>query len=287
MKYRVDEEMTLMAFLMKKQYKRNTVKNLLKYENVMVDGQIQTYYAYLLKQGQVIEVSKKKEETPLPILYEDKNIVVINKPCGLLSEGTDKEKEKTAFFIMKEYLKKKNEKIYLVHRLDQYTSGILMFVKNKSLYDQLTASWNTVVKERGYVAIVEGTMKNKKGTIRNYLSESKSQEVYISNKKEGKLAVTHYKQIKTNKKYSLLEIQLETGRKNQIRVHLSSLHHPIVGDKKYGSKVNPISRLALHHHRFSFVDPITHRSYQFTCATPLEFEQLFEIKKKSKTSYKK
>lgn len=286
MKYIVEQDMSLMDFLISKQYKRNTIKNLLKYKSIVVDGQIQTYYAYPLKKGQEIEI-KKKEEAPLPILYEDKDIVVINKPCGLLSEETNNEKEKTAFFIMKKYLQKKNEKIYLVHRLDQYTSGILMFVKNKKLYEALISSWNEWVKERGYIAVVEGMMKDKKGTIRNYLHESKTQEVYISNKKDGKLAITHYKQIKTNKRYSMLEIKLETGRKNQIRVHLSSLHHPIIGDKKYGAKANPISRLALHHHRFAFVHPLTHQSYQFTCQTPQEFDRLFVSKKKSMTSYKK
>lgn len=287
MKYYVDKDIGLMDFLLFKQYKRNTIKNLLRYENIMVNGQVQTHYAYPLKQGQVVEILKKKEVTPLPIIYEDKDIIVINKPCGLLSEETDHEKEKTAFHIMKQYLQKKNEKIYLVHRLDQYTSGILMFVKNKKLYEILTSSWNEYVQERGYIAIVEGIMKEKKGTIRNYLNESKTQEVYISSKKEGKLAITHYKQIKTNKRYSMLEVKLETGRKNQIRVHLSSLHHPIIGDKKYGSRVDPISRLALHHHRFTFIHPLTHQKYQLTCQTPDEFNRLFIPKKKSKTSYKK
>ena len=287
MKYTVEKECTITEFLLEKQYKRNTIKNLLKFENIMIDNQVQTHYAYPLKKGQTIEIGKKKEETPLPIIYEDEDIVVVNKPCGLLTEATANEREKTAFYLMKEYLKKKNEKIYLVHRLDQYTSGILMFVKNKKLYDVLTSSWNESVTERGYVAIVEGMMKNKNGTIRNYLAESKSQEVYISSKQDGKLAITHYRTIVTNKKFSMLEVNLETGRKNQIRVHLASLKHPIVGDKKYGSKVNPIRRLALHHHRFAFVHPLTKKQYQFTCKTPNEFEELFQNKKKSSTSYKK
>lgn len=286
MKYRVEKECTITEFLLEKHYKKNTIKNLLKFENILINNEIQTHYAFALKKDDIVEVGKKREETPLPILYEDEDIIVVNKPCGLLTEATANEKEKTAFFLMKEYLKKKNEKIYLVHRLDQYTSGILMFVKNKKLYDVLTSSWNECVNERGYVAIVEGMMKNRSGTIRNYLAESKSQEVYISSKKDGKLAITHYRQIMTNKKYSMLEVQLETGRKNQIRVHLSSLHHPIVGDKKYGSTTHPLKRLGLHHHCFAFVHPITKKQYQFTCKTPNEFEELFQKKKKSSTSYK-
>lgn len=285
MKFIVEKESTLMDYLLEKQYKRNTIKQWLKFENIMVDQIVQTYYAYPLKKGQVIEIDKKKNDAPLPILYEDHDIIVINKPCGLLSEATQNEKEKTAFYIMKEYLKKKNEKIYLVHRLDQYTSGILMFVKKKALYDYLTTHWNECVKERGYVAVVEGQLKNKKGTIRNYLAESKGQEVYISHKADGKLAITHYAQLMTNKKYSLVEVHLETGRKNQIRVHLASLHHPIVGDKKYGATSNPIKRLGLHHHRFAFVHPFEKRKYEFSCLTPLEFENL--IKKKSSDFYKR
>lgn len=280
MKYKVEQEIALMDFLLSKQYKRNTIKKLLKYENVLVDNQVQKHYAYILKPYQTVEIIKKKELAPLQIIYEDKDIVVINKPCGLLTEQTNNEKEKTAYFLMKEYLKKKNEKIYLVHRLDQYTSGILMFVKNKNLYSVLTSKWNEIVKERGYIAIIDGVMKQRNGTIKNYLNESKSQEVYISNKKEGKLAITHYRTIKTNKRYSMLEVQLETGRKNQIRVHLASLHHPIIGDSKYGSKVNPIKRLGLHHHRFSFINPLNNKEYQFTCRSPEEFDQLFQNKKR-------
>ena len=281
MKYIVDKESLLIDFLLEKQYKRNTIKNLLKFENITVDNAIQTYHAYPLKIGQIVEINKKKDVSPLPIIYEDDDLIVVNKPCGLLTEATLNEKEKTAFFLMKEYLKKKNQKIYLVHRLDQYTSGILMFVKDKKLYDALTNSWNEVVNERGYVAIVEGVPKSKRGTIKNYLAESKSQEVYISNKNEGKLAITHYREIMSNRRYSMLEVNLETGRKNQIRVHLSSLHHPIAGDKKYGSTSNPIKRLALHHHRFAFVHPLNKREYKFTCKTPKEFEELFIKKKKS------
>jgi 23S rRNA pseudouridine1911/1915/1917 synthase len=279
MKLNVDKDITLMDFLLEKQYKRNTIKTLLRYENIFVNGKVETYYAFQLSKGDVVEIEKKKDTAPLEIIYEDKDILVINKPCGLLTEATNKEKEKTAYYIMKEYVNKKKEKLFLVHRLDQYTSGILMFVKNKNLYDALTSTWNEDVKERGYIAIVEGNMKQKNGTIKNYLSESKTQEVYISSKKEGKLAITHYRTIKSNRRYSMLEVHLDTGRKNQIRVHLSSLHHPIAGDKKYGSTSNPIKRLALHHHRFAFVNPLTKRRYELTCKTPEEFDQLFIRKK--------
>lgn len=201
---------------------------------------------------------------------------MIDKPCGLLSEQTQKESQKTAYYMVKQYLNKKKENIFLVHRLDQYTSGILMFVKNKKIYDLLTHDWNHYVKTRGYIAIIEGSMKNSKGTIENYLAESKSQNVYITSKDKGKKAITHYKQIKTYKQYSMLEVYLDTGRKNQIRVHLSSLHHPIVGDDKYGAKSNPLKRLGLHAHEFMFIHPITHKEMRFVSKTPESFNKLFK-----------
>ncbi len=275
--YKVDKEVQLMNFLLEKtNKKRNDIKNLLKYENIYVDGQVQTHYAYQLQVGQTVEIKKQvKNKMELEILYEDKDMIVVNKPCGLLTEHTDKESQKTAYMIVKNYLNSKNEKIFLVHRLDQYTSGVLMFVKNKKLYDMLTHDWNKYAKVRGYIAVVEGMMSKPKGTIENYLAESKTQNVYITSKELGKKAITHYKQIKTNKKYSMIAVRLDTGRKNQIRVHMSSLHHPIVGDDKYGAKTNPLRRLGLHANEFVLLHPITLNEMKFTAHTPECFEKLF------------
>lgn len=277
MKYKVEIAMPLMQFLIHKtSQKRNEIKNLLKYKKISVDGHIETHYAYDLQVGQTVEILSKKNDIPFDILYEDKEIIVIDKPCGLLSEQTAKESQKTAYSFVKQYLAHKRESVFLVHRLDQYTSGVLMFVKKKKLYDMLTQNWNDYVKTRGYIAIVEGQMKKPKGTIENYLAESKTQNVYITTKEQGKKAITHYKQIKTNKQYSMLEVYLDTGRKNQIRVHLSSLHHPIVGDSKYGSQSNPLKRLGLHAHEFMFVHPLTHKEMRFVSQTPKSFEKLFK-----------
>lgn len=277
MKYVVQENISLMEFLLKEtSKKRNDIKILLKYKNVYVDGHIETYYAYNLQIGQVVEIQTKRNETSLDIIYEDKEIIVINKPCGLLSEKAGHEDQKTAYYMVKQYLSHKKENVYLVHRLDQYTSGVLMFVKTKKLYDLLTHDWNRYVKIRGYIAIVEGQMKRTKGTIENYLAESKTQIVYITSRDKGKKAITHYKQIKANKKYTMLEIHLETGRKNQIRVHLSSIKHPIIGDKKYGSRSNPIQRLGLHAHEFMFIHPMTHKEMRFVSKTPESFDKLFK-----------
>ncbi len=275
MHYIVDKEMPLMAFLIEKTHKKkNDIKNLLKYKNVKVDGITITHVSYLLKMGQIVEIDTSKNTLPFDILYEDKDIIVIDKPCGLLSEETNKEKQKTAYYIVKNYLKSKHETLYLVHRLDQYTSGVLMFVKNKELYQLLTNNWNQYVTTRGYIAIVEGHLSKKQGTIMNKLSEGKNQTVYISH--NGKTAITHYKVIQENKKYSLLEIYLETGRKNQIRVHMSSINHPIIGDQKYHAQTNPIKRLGLHAHEFSFIHPLTKRKMTFASPIPESFENLMK-----------
>ena len=277
MRYVVKDEQILIDFLLQMtQKKRNHVKRLLKNKNVTVDGHIETYHAYSLKEGQVVEVSIQKQSLPFDILYEDRDMIVINKPCGLLSERTQKEKRKTAYQIVKDYLQRKHEHIYLVHRLDQYTSGVLMFVKSKTLYDILTHDWNYYVKVRGYQAIIEGRLKKEKGTIQNYLLESSSQVVYVSDTKRGKKAITHYEQLRTTGRYSLIRVRLDTGRKNQIRVHFSSIHHPIIGDKKYGAKTDPLKRLGLHANELVIVHPITHKEMKFVCDMPESFYKLLK-----------
>lgn len=277
MDYKVERPQPLMDFLLEKtKKKRNDIKNLLKYQNVSVDGHVETYFAYALQTGQIVSIGDMKKPTSFDILYEDKDMIVIDKPCGLLTEQTMSEKNKTAYAMVKQYLSRQKENIYLVHRLDQYTSGVLMFVKNKKLYDELTHHWNDYVKVRGYIAIVEGRMKKKQDTIINYLAESKSQNVYITSKDKGKKAITHYRVIKSSPKYSMLEVTLDTGRKNQIRVHLSSLHHPIIGDHKYGATTNPIKRLGLHAHVLEIIHPFTKREMRFVSKTPEIFDKLFK-----------
>lgn len=284
MKYDVNETTTLFDFLTTKTHKkRKDIKNLLKFKQVQVNGQIQTHYAYTLQPGDTVNIESSIETLPFPIVYEDKELIVIDKPCGLLTEKTQRESERTAYQIVKEYLLKKKESIYLVHRLDQYTSGLLMFVKNEKLYQALTHHWNEYVKVRGYIAIVEGHMKQNQGTIMNYLAESKTQQVYITSRDKGKKAITHYRVIKTQGNYTMVELRLDTGRKNQIRVHMASLKHPIIGDSKYGAKTNPIQRLALHAHEFMFIHPFTHREIRVTSKTPVSFDKLMTSSKKRLT----
>lgn len=269
MKYTVKQDSQLLEFLVQ-HYSRKNAKNYLKYKQVLVNNEVVTKFDHPLKQNDIVAISQQKDNNSLDIIYEDDEIIVINKPAGLLSMSDGKEKEKTAYHLVSEYVKKKNRnnKVFIVHRLDQDTSGVLMFSKSEKLKHDLQENWNDIVETRGYIALVEGHLKKKHGTIKNYLAESKTQKVYIGNSSNGKLAITHYRVIKETKYNSLVEIFLDTGRKNQIRVHMESLGHSIVGDKKYGARTNSIKRLGLHANVFEFEHPYTKQKMKFVAKTP-------------------
>lgn len=214
----------------------------------------------------------------LKIIYEDKELLVINKEPKLLTISNNKEKERTLYFEASQYVKKQNpkNKIFVVHRLDKDTSGIVIFAKNQDLKYKLQNNWNKLVKEREYIAVVEGILKGK-GKIKNYLVETKTLEVYSTNNSHiGKLAITNYEHLDNNKKYSLIKINILTGRKNQIRVHMQDLNHPIIGDKKYHAKSNPIGRLGLHASKLVLLHPITKKEYVFTSSIPKQFTELIK-----------
>lgn len=274
--YQIKEDIELMGFLLN-HYNKKSVKNLLKYKQVKVNGKNVSQFNYQLKLGDIVSVDKNnKDKLSFEILYEDDELVVINKPAGLLSISGGHEKEKTAYHLVGEYLRTKDKraKVFVVHRLDKDTSGVLMFAKNEKIKNLLQKNWNQIVYKRGYLAIVEGKLKKKTGIIKNYLDESKTQMVYITNK-GGKLAITNYQVLKESKFYSLVEVFLDTGRKNQIRVHMQSLGHSIIGDKKYGASTNPIKRMGLHSHLFGFVHPITKKKMEFEAKEPQEFKKIF------------
>ncbi|MBO6047187.1 MAG: RluA family pseudouridine synthase [Erysipelotrichaceae bacterium] len=279
--YQINEPTTLLVYLVDHCHKkRNDAKNLLKYKQVNVNGDTITRYDYELKPGDILTIGEKqKNPLPFPILFENEDIIVIDKPCGLVAEQTRSNKDRTAYAIVKDYLKKKGDDIYLVHRLDQYTSGVMMFVKNKKLYYELTHNWNDYVVTRGYKAIVEGKLSSDKGTIDNYLEENKGQKVYVGSPKRGKRAITHYQVEKVKGHYSLLDVHLDTGRKNQIRVHMAHIHHPIIGDQKYGGTTNPIKRLGLHAYEFAFRHPFTKQVMSFKSDMPFEMKRLMGIKR--------
>lgn len=213
----------------------------------------------------------------MDIIYEDKELLVVNKPAKKLTIATQKQELNTLYHEAREYIKKQNpkNKIFIVHRLDKDTSGVVLFAKSEKLKKLLQDNWNSY--DRGYFAIVEGVLKGS-DTLKSYLKESKTLDVYSTkDKKGGSLAITNYKSLQTNKSYSLLDVDIKTGKKNQIRVQLSDINHPIVGDKKYHSKTNPLNRLGLHAYKLIITHPITNKKLVFIAKTPLVFKNMFDI----------
>lgn len=213
----------------------------------------------------------------LDIIYEDKEIIVVNKPTHLLTIGTEDEKFNTLYYKVSEYVKKKHKsnKIFIVHRLDKDTSGIVLFAKTQEIKDALQDDWNNLCKTREYTAVVEGKVE-KSGRIEQYLKETKTLLTYVSKNKDGKLAITNYEPIKTSKAYSVVKINIETGRKNQIRVAMNSINHPIVGDKKYGSTKNPVRRVCLHASLLEVKHPFKNYTFKFEAKLPKEFKQFLK-----------
>jgi tRNA pseudouridine32 synthase/23S rRNA pseudouridine746 synthase/23S rRNA pseudouridine1911/1915/1917 synthase len=214
------------------------------------------------------------------ILHEDDDVIVINKPAGLLSVGTPTNKTKTAQYILTDYVRKGNPKskkqIFVVHRLDQWTSGVLIFAKTQDAKFGLQNQWEDT--EKKYIAVIHGQLNPKEGMITSYLTENKAFKVYSTTDRTiGKLSHTAYKTLKEAVLFSLLEITLLTGRKNQIRVHLADKGHPIVGDRKYGRTDDPCKRLALHAKSISFKHPTTGETMTYNTKIPGDFEKLMKI----------
>lgn len=219
----------------------------------------------------------KRHLKGLTILHEDREVLVVDKPAGLLTIGTDKEKERTAFFILTDYVRKGSAKsrnrIWIVHRLDQDTSGVLLLAKSEEARNYLQEHWEET--EKVYLAVVHGKLAKKEDTITSSLAENSAHVVYsTSDASKGKLSRTAYRVLKETDAYSLLEIHLLTGRKNQIRVHLAERGHAVVGDRKYGKKDRAHRRLALHARSISFRHPFSKRTYTFEASVPKDFETL-------------
>ena len=282
--FKVHEDCLLLDFLILKfpKLSRNAVKSLLSGHYVSVDGAPVSQYNLQLTKEDTVIVSKtrisKKTRSNLPIIYEDNEIVVINKSSGILSIASDREKGRTAYRMVNDYVqqKDKHNRIYVVHRLDEDTSGVLVFAKNPRIKEALQKNWNDIVRKRGYYAIVEGQMEKTEDTYIDYLKENALNLMYVTNdRKNGKKCVTSYKLIKSNKNYSLLDVNIETGRKNQIRVQLGHRNHHVIGDDKYGEPSNPLKRLGLHAYNLTFVHPITKKVLEFKTEMPQEFNSLF------------
>ena len=221
---------------------------------------------------------KKHQPRGLPILHEDKDVIVVVKPAGLLTIGTDREKSRTAHYLLNDYVRKGNPKsrnrVYVVHRLDKDTSGVLIFAKSEQAKKFLQENWENT--EKHYLAIVHGRLMDKEGTISSYLVENKAQRVYSTrDAAKGKLSHTAYKVSKESKRFSLVDIHLLTGRKHQIRVHFAEKGHPVAGDRKYENKDIGSKRLALHARSISFTHPFTHKLMTFDTGMPEDFIRLF------------
>ena len=286
--FTVKSQCELLAFLLEtlKDQSRNSVKSLLTNHRIAVNGAPVTQYNLKLYQKDTVIISKtairRKTRSNLPIIYEDDEIIVINKPSGLLSVASDTEKGSTAYRMLSDYVqqKDKHNRIFVVHRLDEDTSGVLMVAKNPQIKEALQDKWNELVSKRGYYAIVEGKMEKPSGTIKSYLKKNAQNMMYSSKKPgDGQLAITHYKVLKETDNYSLLDVNIDSGRKNQIRVHLGESGHYVIGDDKYGEPRNPIKRLGLHAYELDITHPFTKKLMKFKAPMPKEFDQLFSKEK--------
>ena len=282
--YLVREPMELMEFLASKmpQASRTKLKTLLAKRVVFVDNVITTQYDFPLQPGMKVQISREKHthefrSNLLRIVYEDAYLIVVEKREGLLSVGTERERERTAVSILNEYVRRSGRKnrVYVVHRLDRDTSGLMMFAKDEKTQRTLRDNWHRLVFDRRYVAVVAGEMERNEGTVRSWLTD-RTLYVYSSPMDDGgKESVTHYRTVRRGNGFSLVELHLETGRKNQIRVHMQDLGHPVVGDGRYGIEdLNPIGRLALHAFKLCFRHPVTGEEMRFETPYPGEFKKL-------------
>ena len=260
---------------------KTTLRQMLQAGRVRVNGEIEKNARRALDAEDVVDVAQKSVHIALPpglaILHEDDDILVVLKSHGLLTVATEREKETTVQAYLNAYLKeKRGERVHVVHRLDRETSGVLVFAKHFEAREALKDQFAEHDVDRMYVAIVEGKLDPPSGTIRSHLRERRDLRMEsVDAHPDAKLAVTHYRTIASNERWSMLEVTLETGRKNQIRAHLSEAGHPVAGDRMYGSTVNPLGRLGLHAKLLGFDHPATRKHMVFTAPVPKVFKELF------------
>ncbi len=297
--YRVEAPAELLPFLLTKMggMTRTSIKQLLGQRRVKVNNAIQTRHDTPLRKGDLITIESGRgnaelRHPKLRIIYEDDALIVVEKKNGLLTVPYNpKSTETTALSILKDYVKKQSRQasVYVVHRLDRETSGVLVFAKSPELQEYMRTYWRQLVSKRTYVALVEGKLQKREGTITSWLTEDdRTAMVYSSpTNNGGQKAITHYQVVKESTlqsddtaltaEYSLVELNLETGRTNQIRVHMATIGHPVVGDRKYGhgNESSPIDRLCLHARTLEFIHPMTEKKVRFEASTPKEFARIF------------
>lgn len=297
--YKVNKSEVLLEFLLRKcNTSRNNVKSLLARRQVLVNGSVVTQFDFPLGKDDEVKLAKKsvqgsvmpstartekkekkKRTAPVQmrIIYEDEDFIAVDKPVGLLSVESDNETE-CAFSHVFAYLQEssKTARPYILHRIDKETSGVLVFAKNPKVYSALKLHWNEYVSLREYYAVAEGVFEKKEDTLTSYLKENANNLVYVTQDRTAQKAVTHYKVVKETAQYSLLQVHIETGKKNQIRVQLKSISHGVVGDEKYGFTKNPLDRLGLHASKLTFTHPFTKAEITISAGVPASFKALFQ-----------
>jgi 23S rRNA pseudouridine1911/1915/1917 synthase len=283
----VIEKTTLMPFLIisLKNKSRDNIKSLLRNRQVLVNGEPVTQFNHELKPGDTVVIASTRHTGGLMarnmrLVYEDDHLIVIDKNAGILSIASDNEKYLTAYNILSTYVKnqKPSNRIFIVHRLDRDTSGLMMFARSEKVQSLLQRDWKRNVTARTYVALVEGELTEPEGVIKSYIYESKALVMHSTrDPKKGDLAVTRFRLLKSGREYSLAEIALETGKKNQIRLHMQEKGHSIAGDRKYGALTSPIGRLGLHASLLAFIHPVTGKEMRFESKVPAKFRRMVRM----------
>lgn len=261
---------------------RNKIKATLSGRGVRVNGKEITQFDFLLEPGMEVAISKTKQNQEFKnryvrLVYEDRYIVVIEKNPGILSMAAG-HSSLNVKSVLDDYFRQSRQKCqaHVVHRLDRDTSGLMIYAKDKQTELVLENDWHNIVYDRRYVALLSGVVEHDDGTIRNWLKDNRAYFTYSSNfDNGGKFAITHFRVLQRSDYHSLVEFRLETGRKNQIRVHAADMGHPVCGDVKYGNGDDPVGRLCLHAYKLCFYHPITHKPMEFETSIPHAFRNLF------------
>ena len=282
--WRVEEPGELLPFLLGAGtgLSRNGVKSLLTGGGVLVDGVRARRHDTPLHPGQIVSLAPRVRgaELPFPVIYEDEWLIAVDKPAGLLSVAADAQRERTAYRAVNDYVHAvSGGRIFVVHRLDRDTSGVLLFAKSEAVKRALQDNWDARVRRRGYTAAVEGVPAPEEGTVRSFLKETSAHRVY-SAPSGGKPAVTHYRTMSKGRGYAVLDVAIDTGRKNQIRVHMADLGCPVAGDKKYGAGTNPLGRLCLHAGELRLTHPVSGEELSLISSAPASFFRLCGPKKR-------
>lgn len=284
--YPVTEPAELLNFLMNTiaGISRTRAKELLSQRMVYVNKRITTQFNEPLKPGMLVQVCHHRlihelKSRWVKLVYEDPYIIVVEKANGILTNSAPGNRTRTVKDILDEYVQRQNKSfsVHTVHRLDRETSGLLLFAKRRDIQQTLIDQWHDIVTDRRYIAVCEGTMERDADTVRSFLKDNRMFVSYSSPEEEGgKEAITHYHTLKRKNDYSLVELKLDTGRKNQIRVHMQDIGHPVAGDYKYSAQTDPLGRICLHAFRLAFYHPVTHELLKFETPYPQEFTALLK-----------